>query len=94
MTDHTRTEKIGGDFIYFYGHPSRDGKTEDLVKVFNHLFFERLLINNVENEAFSRNKMHGNAITAQSDIIRLRAKNTYASGLFSKPYLFTKIKLK
>ena len=26
MTDHTRIEKIGGDSIYFYGHPSRDGK--------------------------------------------------------------------
>ena len=26
MTDHTRTEKIGGDCIYFYDHPSRDGK--------------------------------------------------------------------
>ena len=23
MTDHTRTEKIGGDSIYFLGHPSR-----------------------------------------------------------------------
>ena len=23
MTDHTRTEKIGGDSIHFYGHPSR-----------------------------------------------------------------------
>ena len=26
MTDHTRTEKIGGDSIYFYGHPSGNGK--------------------------------------------------------------------
>ena len=27
MTDHTRIEKIGGDSIYFYGHPSRDWKS-------------------------------------------------------------------
>ena len=29
MTDHTRTEKIGGDFIYFCGHPSRAGNRYD-----------------------------------------------------------------
>ena len=30
MTDHTRTEKIGGDFIYFYGHPSRAENRYDM----------------------------------------------------------------
>ena len=29
MTDHTRTEKIGGDSINFYGHPSRAGNRYD-----------------------------------------------------------------
>ena len=31
MTDHTRTEKIGGDSIYFYGYPSRTGNRYDKV---------------------------------------------------------------
>ena len=31
MTDHTRTEKIGGDSIYFWGHPSRAGTRYDNV---------------------------------------------------------------
>ena len=29
MTDHTRTEKIGGDFIYFCDHPSRAENRND-----------------------------------------------------------------
>ena len=29
MTDHTRTEKIGGDSIYFCGHPSLAGNRYD-----------------------------------------------------------------
>ena len=29
MTDHTRTEKIGGDSITFCGHPSRAGNRYD-----------------------------------------------------------------
>ena len=29
MTDHTRTEKIGGDSINFYDHPSRAGNRYD-----------------------------------------------------------------
>ena len=29
MTDHTRTEKISGDSIYFGGHPSRAGNLYD-----------------------------------------------------------------
>ena len=29
MTDHTRTEKIGGDSIDFCGHPSRAGNRYD-----------------------------------------------------------------
>ena len=29
MTDHTRTKKIGGDSIYFCGHPSRTGNRYD-----------------------------------------------------------------
>ena len=29
MTDHTCTEKIGGDSIYFCGHPSRAGNRYD-----------------------------------------------------------------
>ena len=31
MTDHTRTEKIGGDSIYFCGLPSRAGNRYDNV---------------------------------------------------------------
>ena len=31
MTDHTRTEKIGGDSIYFCGLPSRAGNRYDRV---------------------------------------------------------------
>ena len=29
MIDHTRTEKIGGDSIYFYSHPSQAGNRYD-----------------------------------------------------------------
>ena len=29
MTNHTRTEKIGGDYILFYGHPSLAGNRYD-----------------------------------------------------------------
>ena len=29
MTDHTRTEKISGDYIYFFGHLSRVGNRYD-----------------------------------------------------------------
>ena len=32
MTDHTRTEKIDGDSIYFCGHPSRVGNRYDILQ--------------------------------------------------------------
>ena len=32
VTDHTRTEKIGGDSIYFYDHPSQAGNRYDRYK--------------------------------------------------------------
>ena len=31
MTDHTHTKKIDGDFINFYGHPSRAGNRYDTI---------------------------------------------------------------
>ena len=52
----------------------------------------RLII--LKHKTLNKNKMHGNTDMTLKHMIRLRAKNTYVPGLFSKPSLFTKIKLK
>ena len=41
-------------------------------------------------EAFNRNKMHGNTNTTWNNTTKLRLKNTYPPGLFSRRSLFTK----
>ena len=38
--------------------------------------------------------MHENADTTKNNMIKLQVKNTYVPGLFSKPSLFTKNKIK
>ena len=47
-----------------------------------------------KHETLNKNKMYGNTDMTLKHMIKPQARNTYALGLFGKPSLFTKIKLK
>ena len=43
MTDHTRTEKIGGDSIYFCGHSCRARNRYDKMVFLGHVIFGNVI---------------------------------------------------